>query len=224
MDGFWIAVVSAAGVIGASLIQWRSNVTTNRNSAHRESSELESRNKQHAREINERETIRSENRAETEKRDEAERQSQWRAKRQELHEQALNFLNPLVAQAGKASKDTSTLTRLKTERGSTSIFTVSAEEFQASFKERISDLQELETSMQLYGSRGSSLNYATVKGRLVSFSQKLSALHTAPYRSAETDDRFFTTTEDRLLRASYTYVNSGLQQYIEAARADLQTD
>lgn len=224
MDGFWIAVVSAAGVIGASLIQWRSNVTTNRNSAHRESSELESRNKQQAREINERETIRSEDRAETEKRYEAERQSQWRAKRQELHEQALNVLNPLVAQANKATSDISILTRLKSKRGTTSPFTVNATKFKTSFNEHETDLQERETSLQLYGSQRSSETYASVNRKLIIFASSLSALHKAPYRNGEKEDDIFTLREDMLLRAEFTSLYSALQQYIEAARSDLSTD
>lgn len=92
MATIWIAIISALGVIVASLIQWRSNVATIQSATNRTKEETEARERQLEREQDERAAIRAEARDDAVRAKRDEQHAQWRVQRQELHGRGVELL------------------------------------------------------------------------------------------------------------------------------------
>jgi hypothetical protein len=102
MATIWIAIISALGVIVASLIQWRSNVATNRAATERAEGESLARERQVEREQNERAAIRAEAREDATQAKLDARHALWREQRQELHRRGIQLLQGYLDAANLA--------------------------------------------------------------------------------------------------------------------------
>lgn len=220
--GILIAVISAVGVIGTAVVQWRSNVKTLNYTSATMRLESDQRTAQAMREAEERSTIRQEERETADARFKLESQTRWLETRQELHEATLANLPQLMTHARLSVSGVEGIRLFGMTRGDDlGIFGTNLVGFVNTYATLSDELLDRESKMDLYGSEDSSSAYSAVLlalGRL-EFEIKMMLHPSSPDEVERISDSKAQSISKGVKKLTLAY-----EKYVAAARADLRTN
>jgi hypothetical protein len=226
MDGFAIAAVSAAGVILASFMQWRSNAVTNRRAAEQAKSDADEREREANREFEERRLIREEDQSNAERIEAQQRLSLWREKRVPIHEGGLRMLRAALVIVDAVMTRFYLLKTFGDEFEDVSLLAEGEAELSGHMRNADEAFTEQGLSVGLYAGKDAAAAYEAAATSLEEFKVQLivATSYISHMKDVEGDPNDGGVQEryDKLNRIQKE-LKEAVAHYMETARADLET-